>query len=38
LRRTPAARRDDFVDTAANDLAWAALLRQAERIAPDFRD
>lgn len=29
---------DDFVDTAANDLAWAALLRQAERIAPDFRD
>lgn len=29
---------DDFVDDQALELAWAALLRQAERIAPDFRD
>lgn len=29
---------DDFVDTLALDLAWDALLRQAERIAPDFRN
>jgi ribulose-5-phosphate 4-epimerase/fuculose-1-phosphate aldolase len=29
---------DDFVDTLALDLAWEALFRQAERIAPDFRD
>lgn len=29
---------DDFVDALAMDLAWAALLRQAERIGPDFRD
>jgi ribulose-5-phosphate 4-epimerase/fuculose-1-phosphate aldolase len=29
---------DDFVDTLALDLAWEALLRQAERIGPDFRD
>jgi ribulose-5-phosphate 4-epimerase/fuculose-1-phosphate aldolase len=29
---------DDFADTEAADLAWAALFRQAERIAPDFRD
>lgn len=29
---------DDFVDSLAMDLAWQALLRQAERIGPDFRD
>jgi rhamnose utilization protein RhaD (predicted bifunctional aldolase and dehydrogenase) len=29
---------DDFVDSFAMDLAWEALLRQAERIGPDFRD
>nr|WP_296765814.1 class II aldolase/adducin family protein [Rhodococcus sp. (in: high G+C Gram-positive bacteria)] len=28
---------DDFTDTAANDLAWSALLRLADRIAPDYR-
>ncbi|GAB3854251.1 class II aldolase/adducin family protein [Nocardioides maradonensis] len=29
---------DDFREEAAPELAWAALMRQAERIAPDFRD
>lgn len=29
---------DDLTDTDANELAWAALLRLAERIAPDYRD
>ncbi|MGU3435084.1 class II aldolase/adducin family protein [Actinomycetes bacterium M1A6_2h] len=28
---------DDFVDDSANELAWSALLRLAERIAPDYR-
>jgi ribulose-5-phosphate 4-epimerase/fuculose-1-phosphate aldolase len=27
---------DDFVDDAANDLAWAALLRLAERVGPGY--
>lgn len=29
---------DDFSDPEAGDLAWAALLRLADRIAPDYRD
>lgn len=29
---------DDYVDDLALDLAWSALLRQAERIAPDYRN
>ncbi|MNO92235.1 Decarboxylase NovR [compost metagenome] len=28
----------DLTDTDANDLAWQALLRMLDRIAPDFRD
>lgn len=28
----------DYPDTMANDLLWAALLRQVERIAPDYAD
>jgi len=28
----------DYQDTAANDLAWAALLRLLDRVAPDYRD
>lgn len=29
---------DDYRDDAAPDLAWEALLRLVERIAPDYRD
>jgi ribulose-5-phosphate 4-epimerase/fuculose-1-phosphate aldolase len=29
---------DDFVDSTSADLAWAALLRLADRIAPDYAD
>jgi ribulose-5-phosphate 4-epimerase/fuculose-1-phosphate aldolase len=32
---TGAADTDDYVDDGGNDLAWAALLRLAHRIAPD---
>lgn len=28
----------DYQDTAAYDLAWAALLRLLDRVAPDYRD
>lgn len=29
---------DEYTDDVANDLAWAALLRLADRVAPDYRD
>jgi len=29
---------DDFTDPEAYDLAWAALLRLLDRIAPDYAD
>jgi ribulose-5-phosphate 4-epimerase/fuculose-1-phosphate aldolase len=35
---TGTAAGDDLVDTDAYDLAWAAMLRLLDRIAPDYRD